>query len=220
MASNMQPVYTLPPQSSPQKKSLEWGCMQLCSKQSSKGPSSKIIYGYWWLFDCNTCRVSALGCLKKKKDNSDFWPFQVRYYLCYCILGAAYNYIISSSKCLWTLAFTVRWNYCHINAIILWLEPPSCFWVIPTYGLSYHEPIIPLFCLYLNRYAIYVWVTPPLVGILTVVQYRQRHCRAIVVSCCAYGCSKHFRKCCSNGIPTISSFSEYLCLTWGSREAT
>ena len=40
---------------------------------------------------------------------------------------------------------------------------------------------------------------------------------ANVVSCCA---SKRFRKCCSNGIPTISSFSEYLCLVRGSREAT
>ena len=51
-------------------------------------------------FECNTYRVTALGCLKKKKiNNSNFLSFQVshlrtnfRCYHCYCMY-------ISSSKC-------------------------------------------------------------------------------------------------------------------------
>ena len=126
--------YTLCPLSPPRKKkSLEWGCMQLCSKRSSKGPSSKIIYGYWWLFKCNTYRVTVLGCFKQKiKNNSDFWPFFNLEQVLDTISVTVYwgQPIISSSKCLWTLAFAAWWNYCHINANTL-LEPPSCFWVIP-----------------------------------------------------------------------------------------
>ena len=41
--------YTLPPQSSPQKGAGSKS--QLCSKQSSKGPSPEnFMIGYWWLF--------------------------------------------------------------------------------------------------------------------------------------------------------------------------
>ena len=37
-------------------------------KTKLKRPILNEFPGYWWLFDCNTYCVTALGCLKKKED--------------------------------------------------------------------------------------------------------------------------------------------------------
>ena len=53
---------TLPPQSSPQKISCNY------AQNKKDRPSSENFLATGDLFECNTCRVMALGCLKKKED--------------------------------------------------------------------------------------------------------------------------------------------------------
>ena len=90
--------------------------LQLCSKQSPKGASSENFLAIGGFFECNTYRNTlALGCLKKKEDKQFFFQlFQI-------------SHLRTSFRCLWTLAFATRRNYHRVNAIIHWLEPPSCF---------------------------------------------------------------------------------------------
>ena len=75
MAPNSQ--YTLPPQSFPQKNA--GGKSWLCSKWSSNEPSPGNFLTVGGYFEHHTCHITALGWLKKKrkKEEDDFWPFQV-----------------------------------------------------------------------------------------------------------------------------------------------
>ena len=66
-------------------------------KMKLEGTSSGNFLATGGFFECNTCHVMSLGCLKKKErkkkmKNSDFQPFQVgnlrtsfKYYHCYWI---------------------------------------------------------------------------------------------------------------------------------------
>ena len=78
---------------------LSLPCKELqCSNKAQKAHLQRISWLLVAFFECNTCRVMALGWLKKermkKMNNSDFRPFQVshlrtsfRYYHCYCRQG-------------------------------------------------------------------------------------------------------------------------------------
>ena len=97
--------------SSPQKiAEVRW---QLCSK----GPSWDNFLATGGFFGHNTYRITALSWL----NNPEFFD-RFRLFILERVLdtitvtvetGTAY---ISSSKCLWTLAFAARQNYCRVNA--------------------------------------------------------------------------------------------------------
>ena len=78
-------------QSSPQKSA--GSKLQLCSKWSLKWPSPENFLANSGCFECNTYPVMVISWLKKerkkkKRNNSDFWPFQVGFHsFCYCRLG-------------------------------------------------------------------------------------------------------------------------------------
>ena len=99
------------------KKSLEWGCSYAWNEAQKAHP--QIISWLFWMQHLSHYGARLFEEERKKMNNSDFRPFQVsqlrtsfRYYYCFCILGQP----ISSSKCLWTLTFGARWNYCRVNA--------------------------------------------------------------------------------------------------------
>ena len=140
MACNSQNV--LPPQSSLAKncRSKVAVTLKMKLKRLREFP------GYWWLFECITYHITALGCLKNKEEETNLISDHFRLvnleqvYIYYCILGQP----ISSSKYLWMPAFAAWRNYHHVNAntligaaILFPGHPYIC-----TYGLCYREPII------------------------------------------------------------------------------
>lgn len=91
--------------------------------------SKRISGGY---FERNAYCNTALGWLKKvrkKMNNLNFWPFQVRHLRIVSVDWAAY---ISCSKFLWTLAFAVQQNYrLLIGAAILLSGHPYIWAMLP-----------------------------------------------------------------------------------------